>query len=194
MKKLVLIGGGGHCKSVLDAALRMKLFQKIVILDPGITEGNKILECSVVGDDEKLNELLKMGFDNAFITVGSIGNTKLRKKLFRKASELGFSFPNIIDPSAVVSKYAILGNGIYIGKNVTVNADVRIDDHAIINTSSIVEHDCQIGKFVHIAVGAVVCGNCIIEDDAFVGANATIIQGITISNGRFIKAGEIISK
>ncbi len=192
MSKLVLIGGGGHCKSVLDAALRMNAFQEIVILDPGLSKDSKVMECSVVGDDDRLGELREKGFDNAFITVGCVGDTSLRRKLVKKADAYSFIYPCVIDPSAIVSEYAKIEPGVFVGKNAVINTGAQIGEHAIINTGAIVEHDSHIGGFTHVAVGATVCGDCNIEEDVFIGAGATLIQGVRIECRRFIRAGEVV--
>ena len=192
MSKLVLIGGGGHCKSVLDAAIRMGTYKEIVILDPNLPAGTEVMGCLVYGGDDKLGELKEKGFDNAFITVGCIGDTTLRRKLVGKADTYGYMYPCIIDPSAVVSEFTNLESGVFVGKNAVINAGAQVGKHAIINTGAIVEHDCRIGAFAHIAVNATVCGDCIIGEDVFIGAGATLIQGITIEKDRFIKAGEVV--
>ncbi len=194
MSKLVLIGGGGHCKSVLDAALRMNVFQEIVILDPGLPAGSKVMGCVCYGDDDKVDELREKGFDNVFISVGCVGDTSLRRKLAKKTDEYGFSYPCIVDPSAVISEFAKLAPGVFVGKNAVVNAGAQIGEHAIINTGAIIEHNCQIGAFTHVAVGATVCGDCKIEDDVFIGAGATLIQGLKLERNRFVKAGEVVIK
>lgn len=192
MSKLVLIGGGGHCKSVLDAALRMDDFQEIVILDPGLSVGSIVMGCKVYGDDDKLGELRDKGFDNAFITVGCVGDTSLRRKLAEKIDAYSFNYPCIIDPSAVVSEFAELEAGVFVGKNAVINAGAQIGKHAIINTGAIIEHNCSIGSFTHVAVGATVCGDCNIDEDVFIGAGATLIQSLRIEKKRFIKAGEVV--
>ncbi len=192
MEKLVLIGGGGHCKSVLDAVKRMGFFDEIVITDSNMPSDTIVMGCKVVGTDDELSRLFDDGFHNAFITVGSIKSTALRRKLAQKAISIGFTFPNIIDPSALISREVLLGSGIYVGKNVVLNAGCRISDHAIINTASIIEHDCDIGEFTHIAVGCVICGGCSIKNDVFIGANTTIIQNISIGSQMVIGAGEIV--
>lgn len=191
-KKLVLIGGGGHCKSVLDAAIRMKCFKEIVIVDNNIPIGTDIMGRKVVGNDDVLPKLYLKGFLNAFITVGSIKSTDRRCDIYRNARKYGFVFPNIIDPSSSVSRYADLGDGVFIGKNAVVNSGVLIGDMSIINTGAIIEHECCIGKFTHISVSAVVCGNCEIGDCTFVGANVTIIQGVKIGMKSVIGAGNVI--
>lgn len=190
--KLVLVGGGGHCKSVLDAAIRANYFSEIVITDCSIPVNTKILGCKVVGNDEVLPKLFEKGFKWAFITIGSIKATDIRRSVFLKTQKIGFCFPTIIDPSAVVSASALIGKGVYIGKNTIVNADVVINDMVIINTAAIIEHDCKIGDFTHIAVGATVCGGTEIESDVFVGANATIVQGVKIGMKSVVGAGSIV--
>lgn len=192
MKKLVLIGGGGHCRSVMDAAIRMNEFDDIAIVDPGILRGTIVMGYPVVGDDSMLLQLQNNGFQYAFITVGNVGDASLRKKLFLMSNEYGFIYPDIIDPSAVVSEYSELGEGVFIGKNAVVNAGARIGDHVIINTGAIIEHDCMIGEFSHIAVGACICGECKIQEGSFVGANSTVIQEVSIKKNSFIKAGSIV--
>ncbi len=191
MRRLILLGGGGHCESVLDAVLRMQEFKDIVILDPHIPVGNEILGCKVVGDDSLLDKLYCEGYREAFITVGTVGDTAVRRKLTLLVTGHGLSFINVIDPSAIVSDHAVLGKGVFVGKKAVINAGARIGDHSIINTGAIIEHDCNIEEYVHVAVGATICGNCKLEDDVFVGAGAVVIQGVEIKRKQFIKAGAV---
>lgn len=191
-KKLVLIGGGGHCKSVLDVALRSGEYSEIVITDPVLTKGTRILGCPVVGDDENLPTLRKQGFGSAFITVGSIKNTGLRELLADKASEAGFEFPVIKDMSALVSDYARIGEGTFIGRNAVINADSQIGRHCILNTGCIVEHECRIEDFAHISVGAILCGTVRIHKSSFVGAGSTVIQGISVGENTVVGANSTV--
>lgn len=192
MKKLVLIGGGGHCKSVIDTVKVLKLYDEVVITDPRFPASKEILGIKIAGNDDVLTGLKRAGFHEAFITVGSIKSTKLRQALYDKAHALGFVFPNIIDPSACISQSVRMEDGIFIGKGVIVNADVAIGKMAIINTGAIIEHECTIGKYSHIAVGAVLCGSVSIGNYSLVGASATIIQGISIGNHSIIGAGSTV--
>ena len=193
-KKLVLLGGGGHCKSVLDAALSSGEYTEIVVTDPEIPVGSKIFNCRVAGTDEALSNLLNLGFIYAFIAVGSIENPSIRIKLADKAKALGFKFPVIVDPSAVISEYAHIGAGVFVGKKAVVNTDVTIEEHCIINTGCIIEHECQIGKFSHVSIGSILCGNVIVGKESLVGAGATVIQGIKIGNRAIIGAGSTVVK
>ncbi len=190
--KIVLVGGGGHCKSVLDTLLRNSEYNEIVITDNEILKGTRIFGCEVAGKDDVLPKLIKNGFTKAFITVGSIKNTNLRRKLYDMAVKLGFEMVNITDSSAIVSDHCKLGKGIFIGKNAVINADAIIGDGAIINTGAIIEHECKIGDYSHVSVGAKLCGNVSIGNDTFIGAGSIVIQGIKIGSNTVIGAGSTV--
>lgn len=192
-KKLLLIGGGGHCKSVISSLNRNE-FSEIGIIDPNLKNGSEIMGIKVIGNDDDLFRLRNLGFCYAFISLGSIGDTNLRKILFNKVVDLGFKIINIIDESASLEKSVCLGSGIFVGKNAVVNAETELEDGCIINSGSIIEHECHIGKFTHIAPGAVICGNCFIGQNVHIGANSSIKQGITIEEGAMIGMGSVVLK
>lgn len=194
MKKLILLGGGGHCKSVLDSLLRLKQYEEIVILDSAEKVGNKILGCRIAGTDNDLDVLKSNGFEDAFVTVGSIKDTGLRQLLTQKLREADFRIINIIDESATVAQEIQLGYGIYIGKHAVVNTGVSLGNMSIINTASVIEHDCYIGDFVHVSVGAVLCGDVCVKKEAFIGAGATVIQGIMVEENSFVPAGSLVKR
>lgn len=194
MSKLVLLGGGGHSKSVLDVALRMNVFEEIVITDPDVPKGTKILGCIVAGTDDCLNQLYQAGFDYAFVTVGSIQINPLREKLAGKAAQIGFKFPVVRDPSAIVADSASIGEGSFIGKNVVINAETKIGKHCIINTGAIIEHECSVGDFSHVSVGTTLCGEVIVGKNCLIGSRSTVIQCLTIGNECVIGAGAVVNR
>lgn len=192
MDKLILIGGGGHCRSVLDSALAMDIFEEIVIIDARLEVGSTVLGCRVAGTDSDLSKLKELGFTYAFVTVGSIESANLRKKLSAVAGNLGFQFPVICDPTACVSKFASVAEGTFIGKHAVINADAEIGKHCIINTGSIIEHECTVGDYSHLSVGSILCGNSHVGIESFVGAGSTVIQGISIGDHTIIGANSTI--
>ena len=192
MSKLVLIGGGGHCKSVLDAALATNQFEEIVVTDAGLPANSTVLGCRVVGNDSLLHRLREVGFEYAFITVGSIESAELRVELAKMATKVGFKFPSIIDPSACVSSFAFIEEGTFIGKHAIVNAEAKIGKHCIINSGAILEHESSVDDFSHVSVGAIVCGDSHIGYHSFIGAGSTIIQGIRIGNKVVIGANSTV--
>lgn len=192
MNGLVLIGGGGHCKSVLDAALAMRCFDEIVITDSDAASGSSIFGCRVVGSDALLPTLQAEGFENAFVAVGSIQSAALRKKLAQTAAALGFRFPAICDPSATISEHAVIGEGAFIGKRAVVNAGAAVGEHCIINTGAILEHCCTVGAFTHVSVGAVLCGDICVGMESFLGAGSTVIQGVRIGDRVIVGANSTV--
>lgn len=190
--KILLIGGGGHCKSVLDALISSSNYTDIAIVDTIENIDREILNRKIIGTDDDLNKLLEEGFKNAFITVGSIGDTRLKRRLYDMVNKIGFNIPSIIDSSAIVSRNAIIGRGVFIGKNAVVNAGTKIGEGAIINTGTIIEHDCVVNEFAHIAPGAVLCGDVVIEENVHIGARAVIKQQIRIGYNSIIGMGSVV--
>jgi sugar O-acyltransferase (sialic acid O-acetyltransferase NeuD family) len=191
-KKIVLLGGGGHCKSVLDSIISLGIYDEIGIVDYNKTI--KYFDIEIVGTDEDLPLLLKNGWNEAFITVGSIGSTSIRHRLFSLVNELGFSIPTIIDPTAIIAQDVHINDGVFIGKRAVVNAGSTIGNGAIINTGAVIEHDCTIGDFSHISPGAILCGQVSISSDTHVGAGTVVRQGIEIGSSTMIGAGSVVVK
>ncbi len=116
------------------------------------------------------------GVKNAFVTVGFIGHGNIRERLYRQLKDIGYTLPNIIDNTAIVSGNVKLGEGVFVGKKAVINAGAEIGNMCILNTGTIVEHDCKVDDFSHVAVGAVLCGGVAVGEGTLIGANATIIQ------------------
>ncbi|WP_036834648.1 acetyltransferase [Pontibacillus litoralis] len=188
MKKILLIGGGGHCISVIDSIEKIGTYEIAGIIDTADKVGNKVGGHPIIGTDDDLETFYSRGITNAFMTLGSIGDTELRRKLFRQCEAHGFSFPVIMDPSAVVASFTTIGNGTYIGKGAIVNREVSIGKNAILNTGCIIEHNCHIGDFVHIAPRGTIAGNVCIGHNTHIGIGATVIEGKTIGNDVFVGA------
>lgn len=191
-RKIVLIGGGGHCKSVLDTLTALGTYSEIFVTDKEAVTDLQFPGVKFAGSDDALPGLFRDGVREAFLSIGSITSSKIRQQARGRARDIGFDFPSIIDPSARISSTADIGKGVFIGKGAIVNAGVRIGDFAIINTGSIIEHDCRVGEFTHVAVGAVVCGKADMGSDVFVGANATVIQGVKVGRKSVIGAGSVV--
>lgn len=188
MKKLLLIGGGGHCRSVLDTLTELNIFDEIGIVDKSLKSSN----LNIVGTDNDLPDLFENGWKYAFITVGSIGNTDSRRTLYLQAQNIGFEFPIIVDKSAIVSRNAQIGEGTFIGKRVVVNTESVIGTCGIINTGAIIEHDCKLGDFVHIAPGTTICGEGKIGNDSHIGAGSSVRQQISIGENCLIGVGSAV--
>jgi sugar O-acyltransferase (sialic acid O-acetyltransferase NeuD family) len=191
MDKIILLGAGGHCKSVLDALSQEKKFKIAAILDKNKT-GETIFDAQVTGSDDDMADWFAKGVRHCFITVGSSGNPTTRVAVFKKASQLAFQFPCIIHPKAIVSPYAQIGEGSFIAPGAVVNAGSRVGRHCIINTGALVDHDCEIGDFAHIAPGVSLSGGVKIGDYCHIGTGSSVIQQVAIGERTIIGAGSVI--
>lgn len=194
MEEIILIGGGGHCKSVIDSINRSKGYKIAGVIDLIDKVGSEILGVSIIGTDRGLERHYKNGVKNALLTVGSIGDVSLRKKLYSNALAIGFKFPNIIDDTAIISDNAKIGHGNFIGKGAIVNAGAKIGNNCIINTGAIIEHDCNIQDFCHIAPGVTLSGSVLVGENTHIGTNSTVIQNIKIGDNTMIGAGSVVLK
>ena len=192
-KNIVLIGGGGHCKVVISILKKINNFEIAGIVDINKT-GSFISGIKIIGTDDDLRNIYKSGIHNALITVGSIKDNTKRYRLFNMAREIGYNFPVIISPEAIVDKSVKIDEGTVVMPGSIINIDSFIGKNCIINTGTIVEHDCKIGDYCHIAPGVHISGAVNIGELSFIGIGATIIQGIKIGKNVTIGAGSVVIK
>ena len=188
MKELILVGFGGHGKSVADTIERAGEYRIIGYTD--VEDRN--VPYPYLGTDDGLQMYYDSGIKYACVCIGYMGKGNVRNNLYEKLTSIGFELPVIIDPSAIVSDSAWVGEGTFIGKNSVINAEVNVGKMCIINTNSLVEHECDVGDFSHIAVGAVLCGQVKIGKGSFIGANATIVQNSELEDNAFVGANKMI--
>jgi len=191
MEKIVLIGGGGHCKSVIDVIEQENRFHIAGIVDQPQMLGNKILNYEVIGCDADLQELAKE-IKYAVISVGQIKSPSLRIKLFDLAKKHEFLLPAIISPRAYVSKHASLDEGTVIFHDALINANVKIGKNCIINNKALIEHDCLVGDNCHISTGVIINGGVKVGGNSFIGSNAVTRENIVINENSLVKAGSVV--
>jgi sugar O-acyltransferase (sialic acid O-acetyltransferase NeuD family) len=190
-EKLVLIGAGGHCKVVIDIA--NDIYHIYGITDISTEKhGSQFYGINVIGNDDKLRYIYQEGVNNALITLGSVGDSSIREKLFHYARNIGFKMINAISMKAIISESVTFGLGNVIMDGAIIHADCTIFDNTIINTGAIIEHDCKIESHAHISVGAKLGGGVEIGKGSHIGMGASIIQGITVGKNCIIGAGAVV--
>ena len=192
-KKIVLIGGGGHCKVVISILKKIDNFEIAGIVD-NYEADSFINKIKTIGTDDDLKDIYKSGIHNTLITVGSIKDNTKRYRLFNMAKEIGYKFPVIISPEAIVDESVKIGEGTVIMPGSIINIDSSIGKNCIINTGAIIEHDCKIGNHCHIAPGVHISGEANIGELSFLGIGGTMIQGIKIGKNVSIGAGSVVIK
>ena len=185
-EKIVLIGGGGHCRSVIDVLELEDKYEIAGIIDKKELLGQDVLGYKVIGCDDDLEKLFKK-YKNAVVTVGQIQSNALRVKLFNKLKNIGYKLPTIISPLAYISKHSTVGDGTIVMHQALINSNVTIGENCIINSKALIEHDCLVEDSCHISTASVLNGGVIVKEGAFFGSNATSKEGVKLSG--FIKAG-----
>jgi len=190
-KKIILIGGGGHCRSVIDVIELQNKFEIFGIIDKEENLGKKILGYKIIGTDEDLRKFRKV-CDFALITIGFIKDISPRKRLYQQVKKLGYKLPVIISPLAYVSRYSEIGEGTVVMHHAIINSNVRIGKNCIINTKALIEHDCIIGDHCHISTGAILNGGVKVGSETFIGSGAICVENTIINPNSFIKAGSLV--
>lgn len=190
-KKIILVGGGGHCEAVIDVIELSGDYEIIGIIDVKEKVGSEVLGYKVIGTDEDIKDL-KKEVDYAFITIGHIYSAEKRKNIYNLLKVNGFTIPTIISPKSYVSKHAKIGEGTIIMHGAILNAGAVIGRNCIVNSMALIEHDAVVGDFCHISTGAIVNGGVKVGDFTFVGSNAVTKQYIEIPSNSFIKAGSLV--
>lgn len=189
MKKIILVGGGGHCKSCIDVIENENKYKITGIIDK---KNFFLLNYKVFTESYLNKKLIKNNY--AFVTVGQIKNYKIRAKLFNRLKDLGFKIPSVISPLAYISKHAVIGQGTIVMHGAIINAGAVVGNNCIINTNSLVEHDVVIGDHTHISTKATINGGVVIGSKVFVGSNTIIKDNISIGEGSIVGAGLYIKQ
>lgn len=185
MEDIVIVGFGGHAKSVADCIERMHKFNIVGYTD--IEEHPS--RYRYLGTDDELESLYRSGVRKAILGIGYLGKGDVRRRLYNRLKDIGFELPIIVDPSAIVSETATIDEGTFIGKGAIINTESVIGKSVIVNTKALIEHECSIGDFSHVAVGATVCGQVKVGKNTLVGANSTIIQCVEVGDNQIVPAG-----
>lgn len=195
MTKLILLGAGGHCESVIDVIESLSDYKIHGILDP-LYENDKnyhVLGYHVMGNDDKIGEFVNSGFEFV-ITVGQIKSANIREKLFERVKAMKGRLPVIIAKNAYVSRHSFVGEGTVIMNSCMINSNSCIGKANIINTSANIEHGCVIGDFNHISTRVTINGGVTIGNRVFIGSGSIVNEQIVIENDIVIGSGSVIRK
>lgn len=192
MKKLLLIGGGGHCRSCIDVIQSQGEWQIAGIVEAdSVQQPQSCLGIAVVGWDKDFPQLLSET-PYCLITLGQVKGAKPRQQLFQKLQTLGAQFPAIYSPFARISPSAEIGGGTIVMHQVLVNAQAQIGQNCIINSQALIEHDVTVGSHTHISTGVKVNGGVQVGSGCLIGSGTIVKQGIQIGDKVIIGAGSLV--
>jgi len=191
--EIILVGGGGHCKSCIDVIESQNKYSIKGVIDFPELLDTVILGYAIIGNDNDLPSLAKEGY-SFLITLGHMGNVERRKELFQIIKQNGGQLPTIISSQAYISRYTNIGEGTIIMHHSIINADSKIGNNTIINSKALIEHDVVIGDDCHISTDVNINGNCIVGNNCFIGSGSTIKNGLEITEDSIIGAGSTVIK
>lgn len=193
LKPLVIIGGGGHA-SVLVDVLRAQKREILAVVSPESLNERSVFR----GFDHHSSndDVLKYEAGEILLVngIGALPNSGLKRKLNQYYLSFGYQFETVIADSAQVSPYTEIESGVQILSGAIVHAGTKIMSHTIINSGAIVEHDCDVGEYNHIAPRSLLCGQVSTGEGVFIGAGATVIQNIILESNTVVGAGAIVTQ
>lgn len=182
MNRLVIVGAGGHGRSVADNALKNG-YKDICFVDDGAAES--CLGFPVIGKIASVDSL----DDGKTDFVIAIGNNNVRRNIAEKHD---VNWVSLVHPSAQIAVQTSIGKGTVVMAGVAVNACAHVGEHCIVNTGAVIEHDNRIADFVHISPNAALGGNVRVDTNTHVGVGAVTINNIKICSDCMIGAGAVI--
>ena len=190
MSDLILMGGGGHCRSAIDVIEAEGSLRIMGVLEDPAFEGSEVMGYPILGTDDALADLVGRGV-GVLVTIGQIKTSKIRECAFAAAKKAGASLPVIVSPKAYCSRHATAGQvrGMH---GAVVNAACLVGENCIVNSMALLEHDVSIGDHTHIATGARVNGGVKIGPRCFIGSGAVLHNDIEIGEGAIIPAGSVV--
>lgn len=189
IKKLIIIGNGGHSQVVQSVVKQTKQFQLLEVWDD-IFQEDKIIS----GIRYKPLSTHRVISSEAIRYFIAIGDNPIRRRIEKKLNLSVSDYATIIHPKAIVDEQSTIKEGSLIMANAVIQTNSVIGYHSIINTSAVVEHDTVIGNFVHVAPNATITGNCSLADYVFLGANGVLVPNINIGKNSVIGAGSVVTR
>lgn len=193
---VLIYGGGGHGKSIIDLLRKSAAYHIVGVIDDGLAaEGTSaVMGLPVLGGAEKLVDIYQDGVRLAVNAVGGVGNVSIRVQVFQRLAEAGFVCPAVIHPDAEIEPSANLSPGVQVFARAYIGSDVKVGYGAIVNTGAVLSHECLISSYANISPGAVLAGQVEIGAGTLVGMGATLNLQVKvgararIGNGATVKS------
>ncbi len=190
--KIVVYGGGGHGKAVIDFIRALSTYTVVGVLDDGMPAGADVLGAPVLGGEAHLETLRSQGIGLAANAVGGIHSITQRIQVFERLAQAGFVCPALVHPSAYVEPSAAISAGAHIFPHAYVGSAARIGYGCLINTGAIVSHDCSLAEYVNLSPGVILAGSVQVGTGSLLGMGVNVNLGVVIGERVRIGNGAII--
>jgi sugar O-acyltransferase (sialic acid O-acetyltransferase NeuD family) len=190
LRRVALWGASGHAKVVADAIRREAALEIVGFIDDTAParKGEVFCGARVLGGREVLPELLAGGVGLMLV----VGHNAARLAIAADMQALGFRFPVVVHPGAMLSAQCQPQAGTFVAAGAVVNADARIGAHAIINTGAVVDHDCVVGDGVHVGPRSCLTGWVTVGRGSWIGAGVVVRDRVVIGEGSIVGMGSVV--
>ena len=185
-KRVIVIGAGGHGRSVAEAILLLGRDELVGFVDDGADANAKVWTYPILGRTDSLHTLRAL----ADTVVVAIGNNAVREKLHSRVRDAGFELLNVIHPAAFVSPTATLGAGCAVMAGAVVGTEAQLGEGVIVNCGATVDHHCRVDAFGHLGVNACMAGGSVLGHRAWMQAGAALGYGVKIAADTVLVPGE----
>jgi len=185
-KNLLILGFGGHARSVADIALACG-YQRFLFVDDNAREGESFLGFPVVQAAEDLDCEIWAGFPAS-------GDNDRRRQQCEEIEKRGLFLATLVAPTATLGVGSEVGSGCLIAHHAHVGPMARVGRGCILNTGAIVEHECTVGDYAHVSINSTMAGRSQLGDHSMLGANACIIDGVRVTDRVTVGAGALVHR
>jgi len=185
-KRVIVIGAGGHGRSVAEAILLIGRNELAGFVDDGAHANAKVWSYPTLGRTDSLHSLR----EHAHAVVVAIGNNGVREKLHVRVREAGFELLSVIHPTAFVSPTATLGAGCAVMAGAVVGTEAQLGEGVIVNCGATVDHHCRVDAFGHLGVNACMAGGSVLGHRAWMQAGSALGYGVQVEDDAVLAPGE----
>jgi UDP-N-acetylbacillosamine N-acetyltransferase len=181
---LVILGFGGHARSVADIALALGI-EELIFVDETAAPNESLWGFPVrkVFDDR---------LPDGWQTFAASGDNQTRHAQVAKIRERSWPLATLVSPTATIGTEASISAGCFIGHHAHIGPLSSIGTSCIINSGAMIDHECRIGDYTHVSVNSSVAGRCRLGSFVFLGAGAVVIDKVCIANSITVGAGGVV--
>lgn len=192
-EKVFIFGASGHAKVIIDIVERQGAFDIAFLIDdnPALKD-TSVFGYKVLGGMDDIDRLTESSRISKCIIA--IGNNRVRELVDKRLASDGIHTVCAVHPSAQISRGSVVGEGTVVMAGAVINADARIGRNVIVNSASVIEHECVIGDYAHIAPGVKLCGNVKVGSRSLVGVGSSVIPNLKIGSDVVVGAGSTVLK
>lgn len=194
MKKVIIIGAGGHAAELRDYINHFNKLSEEQIIVEGFLDDSKANYEHYNYNEPFLGTIVDHKVRSDVKYLMGIANIKYRRSIVEKFLQAGATFTGLIHPTALISPSAKIGEGVVISHNASVGPKVKLGNYNILNSRCTIGHDSVIGAYNFISPQVAISGNTTIGDENMIGTNSCTIPGVKIGNKNIIAAGMVIYK